>query len=49
MKLVLDTHTHTIASGHAYNTINEMVKRGADMRLELMAITDHAPKMPGSC
>ena len=49
MKFVLDTHMHTIASGHAYNTINEMVKRGADLGLELMAITDHAPKMPGSC
>lgn len=49
MNLVLDTHTHTIASGHAYNTINEMVKSAADKGLKLLAITDHAPMMPGSC
>ena len=24
MKIVLDTHAHTLASGHAYNTIREM-------------------------
>ena len=24
MRFTLDTHTHTIASGHAYNTIDEM-------------------------
>lgn len=46
---VLDTHTHTIVSGHAYNTINEMVRWAADMGLELLALTEHAPKMPGSC
>ena len=25
MKDILDLHTHTIASGHAYNTMNEMI------------------------
>lgn len=49
MKLVLDTHTHTIASGHAYNTINEMVRAAADKGLQMLAITEHAPGMPGSC
>lgn len=49
MDLILDTHTHTIASGHAYNTINEMVKSAADKGLKLLAITEHAPAMPGSC
>ena len=29
MKYTLDSHTHTIASGHAYNTINEMVQAAA--------------------
>lgn len=48
-KLVLDTHTHSIASGHAYNTINEMIKSAADKGLELLALTEHAPMMPGSC
>ena len=49
MDLILDTHTHTIASGHAYNTINEMVRSAADKGLKLLGITDHAHMMPGSC
>lgn len=49
MKYILDTHTHTVASGHAYSTIEEMVKAAADKKLELLGITEHAPKMPGSC
>lgn len=49
MKFVLDTHTHTIASGHAYNTINEMAQAAAKKGLELLAVTEHAPGMPGSC
>ncbi len=47
MELKLDTHTHTVASGHAYCTLNEMVKAASVKGLELMATTDHAPQMPG--
>lgn len=46
---VLDLHTHTIASGHAYSTLREMAKAAADKGLELLGITEHAPQMPGSC
>lgn len=38
-----DTHTHTLASGHAYNTIMEMVQAAADKGLKALAITDHTP------
>ena len=48
MRDVLDIHTHTIVSGHAYNTMMEMAKAAADMGLEMLGITDHAPEMPGS-
>lgn len=48
-KFVLDSHTHTIASGHAYNTINEMVRSAADKGLQLLGITEHAPAMTGAC
>ena len=48
MKIVLDTHTHTYVSGHAYNTMNEMAHAASCLGLELLCITDHAPKMPGS-
>lgn len=46
---VLDLHTHTVASGHAYCTIREMAKAAADKGLELLGITEHAPQMPGTC
>ncbi len=49
MKYVLDSHTHTLASGHAYNTIYEMVQAAKDNGLELLGITEHAMKMPGTC
>lgn len=47
MDYVLDTHCHTIVSGHAYSTLEEVVKKAADEGLELVAITDHAPGLPG--
>lgn len=46
---VLDTHTHTLASGHAYATVRENAQAAAGKGLELLAITEHAPRMPGSC
>ena len=49
MRDILDVHTHTIASGHAYNTIYEMAREAADKGLELLGITEHAPTMPGTC
>lgn len=48
-EIVLDCHTHTIASGHAYNTINEMIHSAADKGLKLLGITEHAPAMVGTC
>lgn len=49
MKYLIDPHTHTVASGHAYNTIDEMSRQAAAVGLSAIGITDHAPKMPGSC
>lgn len=49
MKNVLDSHAHTLASGHAYNTIYEMAHAAAEKGLELLALTEHAMKMPGTC
>lgn len=49
MKYVLDMHTHTIASGHAYSTIAEMAQAGLEKGLALLGITEHAPNMPGTC
>lgn len=49
MNYKLDVHTHTIASGHAYNTLQEMVNTAKEKGLKLLGISDHAIAMPGTC
>ncbi|MBQ7705737.1 MAG: phosphatase [Selenomonadaceae bacterium] len=49
MKDILDVHTHTIASGHAYSTLKENITAAKEKGLELVGISEHAPHMPGSC
>lgn len=49
MNYILDLHTHTVASGHAYSTIKEMAQAAADKGLKLLGITEHAMRMPGTC
>ena len=49
MKYVVDTHTHTIVSGHAYNTLSEMAAAGKSAGLQALAVTEHAPGIPGTC
>ncbi len=46
---VLDMHSHTLVSGHAYNTIYEMADQAKSLGLEVLGITEHAPAMPGTC
>ena len=45
MKILMDTHTHSIASGHAYSTVDENLRWAAEKGLEMVALTDHAPGM----
>ncbi|WP_459479095.1 phosphatase [Clostridium saccharoperbutylacetonicum] len=49
MIVELDVHTHTIASGHAYSTIREMMKAASKKGLKLLGITEHARGIPGTC
>lgn len=46
MRLLADLHTHTIASGHGYSTLTENARAAAATGLELIAITDHGPRVP---
>ena len=48
MNDILDLHTHTIASGHAYSTLSEMIRAASAKGLTLYGCSDHAPTMPGS-
>lgn len=46
MKYVLDVHTHTVASGHAYTTLLENAKYASEIGLEILGTTEHGPTMP---
>ncbi|GAM66847.1 histidinol phosphatase [Vibrio sp. JCM 19236] len=48
MQIVVDSHTHTLASGHAYSTIIENAQVSKEKGLKLLCSTDHAPEMPGA-
>lgn len=47
--LLLDIHTHTLVSGHAYGTIREMAFAAKEKGIELLGISEHAPGIPGTC
>ena len=47
MKIIADMHTHTVASGHAYSTVNEMAQEASRKGLQALALTDHGPALPG--
>lgn len=49
MRDIIDIHTHTVASGHAYNTLYEMAASAAKKGVQVFGSSDHAPNMPGSC
>ena len=49
MDFVLDSHSHTFMSGHAYNTVQEMALAARELGLKALAITEHAPTIPGTC
>lgn len=49
MKPLLDVHTHTVASGHAYSTIQEMAQAAAEKGMQVLGITEHGPSIPGTC
>ncbi|MCQ2417562.1 MAG: phosphatase [Oscillospiraceae bacterium] len=43
-----DLHTHTVASTHAYSTVNEMAEAAEKAGLQILGITDHGPGSPDS-
>ncbi|MEL4426482.1 phosphatase [Shewanella indica] len=42
---VVDTHTHTVASTHAYSTIHDYLAVAKQKGIRLFATTDHGPAM----
>ncbi len=45
--LIADTHTHTVATDHAYSTIGENTAQAARIGQKILCWTEHAPKMLG--
>ncbi|ELI6418716.1 TPA: PHP domain-containing protein, partial [Aeromonas salmonicida subsp. salmonicida] len=45
MKYTVDTHTHTVASTHAYSTIHDYLPIARARGIKLFATTDHGPDM----
>lgn len=48
MKYLIDMHNHTISSGHAYSTIQEIAKAANEKGLKYVGITDHGPSLQGA-
>lgn len=47
MKLLMDMHTHTTASGHAYSSLQENIAVAKEKGLTHYGVSDHGPSMPG--
>ena len=47
-KYLMDGHVHSLVSGHAYNTIQELVDVANARGLELICMTEHGTKLPGA-
>lgn len=47
--ILLDVHTHTVASGHAFSSLQEMVHAAASKGLRILGITEHTSGIPGAC
>ncbi len=48
MRILVDTHTHTNCSSHAYSTLIENVREGKKRGLEMICMTNHTPALPDS-
>ena len=47
MKCFMDFHTHTIAGGHAYSTLQENIASAMEQGLKFLGYSEHGPMMPG--
>ncbi len=45
---IIDLHTHTISSGHAYSSLEENVKGALRGQIKVLGMSDHASSLPGA-
>lgn len=48
-QVLIDVHTHIVASGHAYSSLQEMAQAATAKNLRVLGITEHGPSVPGTC
>jgi putative hydrolase len=48
MQIFVDTHSHTLASTHAYSTLGEYVAEAKRKGMQMFSLTEHGPDMPDS-
>jgi len=48
MQFIVDTHTHTVSSGHAYSTVVENAVEAQKKGIQMLAMTDHGPILEGA-
>ncbi|MDO6840153.1 phosphatase [Paraglaciecola chathamensis] len=48
MTLLVDTHSHTVASTHAYSTVQEYAVQAKLKGMQIFSLTEHGPTMPDS-
>lgn len=46
--LKIDLHLHTVASGHAHNTILEYINRAVELKMKMIGFTEHGPALSGA-
>lgn len=46
--MIADLHTHTIACGHGFSTVTEVMQEAADKGLSAIGLTEHGIGYPGS-
>lgn len=49
MRYLIDMHTHTIVSGHAYSTVKEMIVAASEKGVTYLGFSEHACASPGGC
>lgn len=47
MKAIIDMHTHTVTSGHAYSTIHENIQFAKKHGMKFLGTSDHGSTMTG--
>ena len=47
-RIEVDTHTHTVLSGHAWSTLRENARAGRERGLKGMCLTEHGYALPGA-